>query len=255
MSEFSSPEKAFPRLFGPFAEVEAKMETASPHERIPPLMAPGKFIPGENFDVWEPQSVMDFDLPDDVGSLLVTLRRRLAGPKTVFEYREEFYMRQQRPEESLMDFMGSVQRLARLAYPMYTVQERNSHILDRFLAGLREPRAKDELQLRPTKDLAAAESVADILDRNGHQVRRPEGVFAAGFRQEGRVPTRENGERKTPMAPTCYTRRQTGRFCGERRGPSKFIPTVVNANDFTAMSMDAGLPFVEVKMEGKTVNC
>ncbi|VDP95331.1 unnamed protein product [Echinostoma caproni] len=87
MSEFSSPAKEFPQVFGPFAEVEVKMETALSYEWIPPLMAP------ENYDV---------------DSLLVTLRRRLVGPKTAFEYREEFNMRQQRHEESLMDYMGSV---------------------------------------------------------------------------------------------------------------------------------------------------
>ncbi|VDP90299.1 unnamed protein product [Echinostoma caproni] len=277
--------KEFPRLSGPFAEVEAKMETASPHERIPPLMAPEKFISGKDFDVWESQvrhfvrrlpssyradaeislltreaykSVMDFDLLDDVGILLVTVRRRLAGSKTAFEYWKEFYMRQQRPEESLMDYMGSVRRLAWLAYPMYTVEEHNSHILDRFLAGLREPRIKDELQLWPPKDLAEAESTAEILDQNGHLVGQPQGVSAAGFRQEGRAPTRENGKKKPPMTPICYTCHQTGyssRFRGERGGPSKSISTVGNANNFTAVSMGAGLPFVEVKVEGKTVNC
>ncbi|VDP93920.1 unnamed protein product [Echinostoma caproni] len=138
MSEFSSSAKEFPPLFGPFAEVEAKMETTSPHEWIPPLMAPEQFVPGD-FDVWESQvwryvcslsssyrvyvvinlltreaykSVMDFDLPDDVDSLLVTLRWRLTGPKTAFEYREEFHMLQKRPEKSLMNYMGSVRRLA-----------------------------------------------------------------------------------------------------------------------------------------------
>ncbi|VDP23630.1 unnamed protein product [Echinostoma caproni] len=55
MYGFSSPAKAFPRLFGPFAEVEAKMETALPYERIPPLTVPEKFVPGEDFDVWESQ--------------------------------------------------------------------------------------------------------------------------------------------------------------------------------------------------------
>ncbi|VDP94846.1 unnamed protein product [Echinostoma caproni] len=201
------------------------METASLHERIPPLMAPEKLVPGEDFDVSESQILRyvrnipspfradaDFNLPDDVDNLLVTLRWRLAGPKTSLEYWEEFYVRQQRPEESLMNDMGSV-------LGWHTPCIRTSPFLDRFLAGLREPRAKDELQLRPPKDLAAAESIADILDRNGHLVRQPQGVFPAGFSQEGRTPTRENGERKPSMVPTCYTCRQTGhtsRFRGER---------------------------------------
>ncbi|VDP94693.1 unnamed protein product [Echinostoma caproni] len=102
MSEFSSPATQFPQFFGPFAEVEAKLETASPYKRIPPLTTPEKFVPGDDFDVWESQVrryvrklpptyranavinflsreaytlVMDFDLPDDVDTLLVTLRR------------------------------------------------------------------------------------------------------------------------------------------------------------------------------------
>ncbi|VDP93875.1 unnamed protein product [Echinostoma caproni] len=211
MSEFSSPVKEFPRLFGPFAEVVAKMKTASPYEQIPPLIAPARFVLREDFGVWKSQvrhyfrrlpsshradavinlltleaykSVMDFDLPDDMDSLLETMRRRLAGPKTAFNYREEFYMRQQRPQESLIHYMGSARHPSRLAYLMYTVEERNSHILDRLLAGLREPRVKDELQLWSPKDLAAAESMTEILDRNGHREKRPQGVFAAGFRQE-----------------------------------------------------------------------
>ncbi|VDP88951.1 unnamed protein product [Echinostoma caproni] len=270
MSEFSSPAKEFPRLFGPFAAVEAKLETASPYKRIPPLMAPEKFVSGKDSKsqasdttlcsqaaaIIPGRCVLGFDLPDDVDTLLLTLRRKLAGPKTALEYREEFYMRQQRPEESLMDYMGSVRRLARLAYPMYTVKD--AHVLDRFLAGLREPRAKDELQLRPSKDLAAAESIAEILDRNGHCERRSQGAFAAGFRGEWRAPPGENGERKHPMSPACYTCRQLGhtsRFCRDQGGPSKSILNVANANNFTNMNMDVRLPFVEVKVEKKAVNC
>ncbi|VDP92688.1 unnamed protein product [Echinostoma caproni] len=93
------------------------METASPYEWIPALMAPEKFVPREVFDVWESQvrryvrrlpssyqadAVINL-LTREACNLLVTLRRRLAEPKTTFEQREEFYMRQQRLEESLMD--------------------------------------------------------------------------------------------------------------------------------------------------------
>ncbi|VDP94692.1 unnamed protein product [Echinostoma caproni] len=167
-------------------------------------------------------------------------------------------MRQQQPEESLMDYMRSVRRLARLAYPTSTVEERNAHVLDRFLAGLREPKTKDELQLRPPKDLAAAESIAEILDRNARRKRRPQGDFAAGFRQEWRAPPRENSERKPLMVPTCYICHQTGhtsRFCRDQGGPSKSTSKVVNANNFTTTNMNMGFPFVEVKVEGKAINC
>ncbi|VDP84026.1 unnamed protein product [Echinostoma caproni] len=199
---------------------------------------------------------MDFDLPNDVERLFVTLRRRLAGPKMAFEYREEFCMRQQRPEESLMGYIGSVRRLTRLANLMCTAAKRNSHILYRFLAELRKPRDKVELHLRPPKDLAAAESMAEILDQNGYQVRRPQGVFAVGFRQEGRAPTRENGERKPQWHPRAAPVVKLGipRDFVWGGGPSKSIPTVDNANNFTAISLDMGLPFVEVNVEGKTVN-
>ncbi|VDP89952.1 unnamed protein product [Echinostoma caproni] len=171
MSEFSSPAKEFARLFGPFAEVWGKAGDRVTVLKDPTAHGSGKIrtyrrfrrlgitgttlcsqaavnISGRCGDQFVIEGtyklVMYFDLPDDVDTLVVTLRRQLAGPKTALEYQEEFYMRQQRPEESLMDYMGSVRRLARLAYSTYAVEERNAHVLDRFLAGLREPRAKDE---------------------------------------------------------------------------------------------------------------
>ncbi|THD22071.1 hypothetical protein D915_007255 [Fasciola hepatica] len=162
--------------------------------REPPYPVPDKLSLGDDVSVWEGQTkryiqrfpaderidliltllskevfskLLDHGVPEDVNSLFALLRRIADSPVAEVDRQNEFYVRTQAEGERLVEYLSALRRLARLRFPEEAREGRESRILSRFLAKVRDPMAKVFLRLQPPKDLATLESTSTRLDQTG----------------------------------------------------------------------------------------
>ncbi|TPP64425.1 Retrovirus Pol polyprotein from transposon 17.6 [Fasciola gigantica] len=111
--------------------------------------------------------LLDHGVPQDVNSLFALLRQIADSPVAEVDRQNEFYVRTQEEGERLVEYLSVLRRLDRLGFPEEAREDRESRILSRFLAGVRDPMAKVFLRLQPPKDLATLESTSTTLDQTG----------------------------------------------------------------------------------------
>ncbi|THD19642.1 hypothetical protein D915_009304 [Fasciola hepatica] len=137
--------------------------------REPPYPVQDKLSLGDDASVWEAQTkrcirlfpaddqvdlilallskevfskLLDHGIPQDVNSLFALLRQIADSPVAEVDRQNEFYVRTQAEGERLVVYLSVLLRLARLGFPEKAREDRESRILNRFLAGVRDPMAK-----------------------------------------------------------------------------------------------------------------
>ncbi|THD19318.1 Retrovirus Pol polyprotein from transposon 17.6 [Fasciola hepatica] len=238
--------------------------------REPPYPVPDKLSLGDDASVWEAQTkryihrfpadeqvdliltllskevfikLLDHGVPQDVNSLFALLRQIADSPVAEVDRQNEFYVRTQAEGERLVEYLSVLRRLARLRFPEEAREDRESRILSRFLAGVRDPMAKVFLRLQPPKDLATLESTSTTLDQTGGgmNVTTP-GIFAV-LARTGRQPA----VREVKVCYHCQKPGHIARYCRRRinrEGRSTFHAGNINSFEYDKRS--GALPVIEI---------
>ncbi|TPP59119.1 hypothetical protein FGIG_12618, partial [Fasciola gigantica] len=252
---------------------EAVEQVLRPNRRRePPYPVPDRLFLGDDASVWEAQKrryiqrfpadeqvdliltllsrevfgkLLDHGVPQDVNSLFALLRKISGSPVAEFDRQNEFYVRTQAEGERLVKYLSVLRRLARLGFPEEAREDRESRILSRFLAGVRDPMAKVFLRLQPPKDLVTLEPTGTTLGQTGGgmNVTTP-GIFAVSAKT-GRQPA----SREVKVCYYCQKPGHITRYCRRRinrEGRSTF--NVGNINSFEYDKRSGALPVIEIKI-------